>query len=100
MRYGAHVNIARIFRYRLYFDFAERLPMASMLRLGPHEDAYGRTWRLITTISHSQVNEAEPLRTLYVRARYIVGQSAISTRHPVLTIAPVASEWTYGTIYC
>ncbi|HBZ72520.1 MAG TPA: hypothetical protein DEP35_23400, partial [Deltaproteobacteria bacterium] len=95
-RYGLMIDLGRIFRYRIYFDFAERLPKASMMQLADREDEFGRGWRLICPRKSEKLASAfAPARTIYVRSRYIVAEKGMSNGyiHPILTAAPVASPW-------
>jgi hypothetical protein len=100
-RYGRTINLARIFKYRIYFDVAGRLPMTSMLHLTGKESRYGARWPLLTPAVRPDVIRTliTSTRTIYVRARYVLSGSPMSIAHvdPQHPAAVVASPWSTGS---
>jgi transglutaminase-like putative cysteine protease len=101
VRFGDWITLGKLFKYRVYADTIVRLPNISMLNLraGPGETEYGLSWTLNIAAPRPLEELFAARKTIYVRARYLVGGSRqmqpLGKSRPARndTEYPVASPW-------
>ncbi len=92
--FGDHLDLAGLFRFRLYGDVARRLPMIGMLRLGGDEGRYGLTWPLRRTTVIFDPDKDVPARvTIHVRGRYVLSTCKVVFNRQCGDPAARASPW-------